>query len=136
MAYFAADPIFLLVQRALLSLCNVAMVLRSHETFFTPHSAILPMKSTHLTAIDFTLVQFAVDPMGLVREAMIYLGAAGMALCPCLGGSIADAGQKCDRRGENGNTERLVGREHFEISSFEARLPLHAEDRSLDLNGF
>jgi len=67
---------------------------------------------------------------------MIYLGAAGMALRPCLGGSIADAGQKCDGRGENGNTEGLVGREHFEISSFEARLPLHAEDRSLDLNGF
>jgi len=63
MAYFAADPIFPLVQRALPGLCNVAMVLRSHETFFTPHSAILPMKSTRLTAIDFTLVQFAVDPM-------------------------------------------------------------------------
>jgi len=64
MAYFAADPIFLLVQRALLGLCNVAMVLRGHETFFTPHSAILAMNGTRLTAIDFTLVQFAVDPMG------------------------------------------------------------------------
>jgi len=43
-------------------------MLRGHETFLAPYKLVLSMEGARLTAGDFTLAQFAIDPAVLIGE--------------------------------------------------------------------
>src|SRR5258708_15332806 len=68
----AADLVFLLVQRPLFSLGDVAAVGTGHRTFFHADLMVLPMQLGGLALADLAFLDFLVDAAGLTCPA-----------CPC-----------------------------------------------------
>src|SRR4029077_18335030 len=84
-ADLAADPILLLIERALLGAGDVTAMLARHEALLGADEPVLSMKSTRLAATDFAFAPLLIDSRILVIQARIHLGAARMILIPRAG---------------------------------------------------
>jgi hypothetical protein len=87
-----ADVIFLLIQRALIRLGDVAAVLARHVTLFLADLVILVMEFGGLLLAQRTVFHIVVYSPVLVSQSVIYLGTTWMILLP-LGLSKGIAGQ-------------------------------------------
>jgi hypothetical protein len=97
LADFVANAVLLLIERALFDGGNVAMVLRRHESFLSAHETVLPVQAMSLRAGNFSLVEFAVNAVILIRKPVIDFGAARMVVAPGRSGShITEANQEQD----------------------------------------
>jgi hypothetical protein len=97
---FFADVVFLLVQRILFLLGDVAAILAGHVALFLADLMILPMKIPGLPMRDLAVLGLFVDAAVLIVQPVIHLGAARMTfLCLRLCERIADTGNG-EERGE------------------------------------
>src|ERR1700730_5731447 len=72
-ADLAADPVLLLIERALLGRGDVTAMLPRHEALLGTDEPVLSMKGTRLAATDFAFATFLIDSRILVVEACIHL---------------------------------------------------------------
>jgi len=113
-ADLAADPVLLLIERALLGAGDVTAVLARHEALLGADEPVLSVQSTRLAATDFAFATLLIDSRILVVEACIDLGAARMILIPCAG--IRKLGRACDdteRKHDDGDARNIGDGEHW-----------------------
>jgi hypothetical protein len=113
-ADLAADPILLLIERALLGAGDVTAMLARHEALLGADEPVLSMKSTRLAATDFAFAPFLIDSRILVIQACIHLSAARMILIPCPGiRKLGRARDDTERKQDDGDARNIGDGEHW-----------------------
>ena len=115
-ADLAADPVLLLIERALLGAGDVTAMLARHEALLGADEPVLSMKSTRLAATDFAFAPLLIDSRILVAEACVHLGAARMILIPCAGiRKLGRARDDAERKRDDGDARNIGDGEHWPL---------------------
>src|ERR1700733_3390014 len=111
-----ANTVLLLIEGLLLCKRNVAAVKPGVEPLLRADVAIFAVQELRLVGRNAAVEIRAVDARILVRETIVYLGAAGMIISPCSGLRAGNTDQS-DAPANSGDFQNAIDAHDFSLSS-------------------